>query len=106
MGLVPDGNVNPFARLTRQGVVGMFKSTGSRDPDVLFATKEHLLAQPKQMKLLGVVLLVGGAFLTITFILAIAGVPFMIFGWWLRRFANGNINAVEAGYADYMAVAA
>jgi hypothetical protein len=106
MGLVPEGAGNPFARLDRQSVVGIFKATGSRDPDVLHATKERLLAQPKQLKLLGMISLVIGAFFTVTFILAIAGIPAMLFGWWLRRFSAGNIGAIEAGYADYTASAA
>ena len=106
MGLVPDGAGNPFARLDRQGVLGIFKATGSRDPDVLHATKERLLAQPKQLKLLGMISLVIGAFFTVTFILAIAGIPAMLFGWWLRRFGAGNIEAIEAGYSDFMASAA
>ena len=50
--------------------------------------------------------LVIGAFFTVTFILAIAGIPAMLFGWWLRRFGSGNIDAIEAGYSDYVASAA
>jgi hypothetical protein len=106
MGLVPEGAGNPFAKLDRQSVIGIFKSTGSRDPDVLHATKERLLAQPKQLKLLGMICLLIGAFFTVTFILAIAGIPAMLFGWWLRRFSAGNIGAIEEGYADYIASAA
>jgi len=106
MGLVPEGAGNPFAKLDRQSVIGIFKSTGSRDPDVLHATKERLLTQPKQLKLLGMICLLIGAFFTVTFILAIAGIPAMLFGWWLRRFGANNIGAIEEGYADYIASAA
>jgi hypothetical protein len=106
MGLMPEGAVNPFAKLDRQSVIGMFKSTGSRDPDVLHATKEHLLAQPKQLKLLGLILLVGGAAFTLTMFLALFGIPAMIFGWWLRRFSAGNIGAIEAAYTEYTGSAA
>jgi hypothetical protein len=103
MGLMPAGN--PFAKLDRQGVLGTFKANGSRDTDVLHSQKEQLLAQQKQFRLLGVILMVGGAFFTVTVILAIAGIPLFIFGWWLRRFGTKNIAAIEQGYADYMASA-
>ena len=49
------------------------------------------------------IMIVIGAFFTATFILAIAGIPGTLFGWWLRRFSSGNIEAIEGGYADYMA---
>ena len=103
MGLMPEGN--PFAKLDRQGVLGTFKATGSRDSDVLHSQKERLLAQQKQFRLLGMILMVGGAFFTVTFILAIAGIPLAIFGWWLRYFGTKNIAAIEQGYADYLALA-
>ena len=101
MGLMPSGAANPFAKLDTQSVVGTFKATGSRDPDVLHAQKEQLLAQPKQLKLLAILCIVVGAFLTVTVVLAIAGIPSILFGIWLWRFGTKNVEAVEAGYAEY-----
>jgi len=102
MGLMPEGAGNPYTRLDEQGVVGMFKATGARDPDVLHAQKAKLLSQPKQLKLLGIILIAVGAFLTVTVVLAIAGIPSVLFGVWTWRFGQKNVEAVEAGYNRYM----
>jgi hypothetical protein len=102
MGLMPSGET-PFRKLDTQSVVGMFKATGARDADVLHAQREKLLAQPKSLKLLSFLLIGIGAFFTVTVVLAIAGIPSMLFGFWMWRFSTKNIAAVEAGYAEYMA---
>jgi hypothetical protein len=91
--------------MDRQSVIGTFKATGSRDADVLHSQKSELLAPAKQLKLLGVFCMVIGAIFTLTVILAIAGIPFMIFGWWCWRFGKQNIAAIDAGYAEYTASA-
>ena len=101
MGLMPEGAGNPFTKLDRQTVLGMLKAAGSRDPDVLHAQKQKMLAQPKQLKLLAIICVVVGAFFTITVVLAIAGIPSILFGWWTWRFGTRNIEAIEAGFADY-----
>lgn len=101
MGLMPAGSGNPFTTLDEQGVVGMLKATGARDPDILHAEKEKMLAQPKQLKLLGMICMVIGAFFTVTVVLAIAGIPSVIFGWWTWRFGQRNITTIEAGFTRY-----
>src|SRR5579862_1026045 len=103
MGLMPSQGGNPFTKLDARSVVGMFKATGARDPDVLHAERQRLLAQPKQLKLLAVLLMGIGAFFTVTVVLAIAGIPSILFGVWVWRFGTKNIAAVEAGYAEYAA---
>jgi hypothetical protein len=105
MGLMPSGAGNPFTRLDKQSVVGMFKATGSRDPDVLHAQKEKLLAQPKQLKLLAIICVVVGVFMTVTIVAAILGIPSILFGLWTWRFGQQNIAAIEAGFAEYTRVA-
>lgn len=105
MGLMPDGAANPFTKLDKQSVIGALKACSSRDPDVLFAHKQQLLTPAKHLKLLGYICLAGGAFLTITVILAIAGVPLMMFGWWVQRFGKQNIGTVENGYAEFLTAA-
>ena len=102
MGLMPSGQ-NPFSKLDSRSVVGMFKATGLRDPDVLHAQRQQLLAQPKQLKLLAVLLIGIGVFFTVTVVLAIAGIPSILFGIWMWRFSSKNIAAVEAGFAEYEA---
>jgi hypothetical protein len=105
MSLMPAGSRNPFTKMDRQSVIGALKATGSRDPDVLHSQKTELLSAPKQLKLLGIICMVAGALFTLTVILAIAGIPFVIFGWWCMRFGARNIEAVESGDRDYMSAA-
>lgn len=102
MGLMPSGAGNPFSKLDKQSVIGALKATGSRDPDILHSQKNQLLSAPKNLKMLGIILMVGGAFFTVTVILAIAGIPLAIFGWFCWNFGKKNIAAVEEGYAEYL----
>ena len=103
MGLMPATGANQFVSFTKQDVIGHLKATNSRDTDVLFAQKMQLIAPKKQLTLLGWISIVCGAFFTVTVILAIAGIPFMIFGWWLLRFSKRNIQTVEDAYSEYLA---
>ena len=103
MGLMPANAANPFITVDQQTVFGIFKSSGSHDPDVLYAQKETLLGPYKNLKRLAMICGVGGALLTITVFAAILGIPLMIGAWWLWRFQTKNSNAVEAGYAQYLA---
>ena len=105
MGLMPAGAPNPFTRLDKQSVIGALKACSSRDPDVLFAQKQQLLAPAKHLKLLGYICLAGGTFFTVTIVLAIAGIPLMIFGWWLQRFGKSNIRTVDTAYEEFLAAA-
>jgi hypothetical protein len=89
-------------KLDKQSVIGTLKATGSRDPDVLHAHKTRLLAPAKNLKILSIICIGSGALFTITVILAIAGIPFVIFGLWLWRFSGKNIQAVETGFAEYV----
>jgi hypothetical protein len=98
---MPDGAAHPYVRLDPQAVVGTLKATGTTDRDVLYAQKQKLLAQPKQLVLLGKILMVGGALLTITVVAAILGIPSVIFGWWTWNFGKKNVAAVEAGFEQF-----
>jgi hypothetical protein len=102
MGLMPDGG-NPFTKLDKQSVIGTLKATGSQDPDILHAQKAKLLAPAKNLKIGAFICIGVGAFFTVTVLLAIAGIPFVIFGLWLWRFSSKNIAAVELGYTEYLA---
>jgi hypothetical protein len=102
MGLMPEGG-NPFTKIDKQSVIGTLKATGSRDADILHAQKQRLLGPNKNLKILSIILIVGGALLSLTVILAIAGIPLALFGVWLWRFSSKNIAAVEAGYTEYLA---
>jgi hypothetical protein len=84
----------------KQSVVGTLKASGSRDPDVLYATKQ-VLTPGKHLKLLGICAGVG-VFFTITVILAFIGIPSVLFGWWCWHFGSKNVAAVETGYSEYV----
>jgi hypothetical protein len=102
---MPAMGANPFTKLDKQSVIGTLKSCGSRDPDVLFAQKQQLIAPAKHLKLLGWICIVIGAFFTLTVILAIAGIPSMLFGGWLVWFGKKNMRTVEGAYSDFLAAA-
>ena len=95
MGLMP--------KLDKQTVIGTLKATGSYDADILYAQKQKLLAPTKQKKIVAIIFVALGAFLTVTVILAILGIPLALFGLWGWRFCSKNIAAVEAGYTEYLA---
>ena len=103
MGLMPAGATNPFTKIDQQTVFGMFRSSASHDPDVLYAQKETLLGPYKNLKRLAILSGVIGAFLTITVVAAILGIPTMIGAWWLWRFQARQSEAVEGGYTQYLA---
>ena len=50
MGLMPSNAANPFITVDQQTIFGTFKSSGSHDPDVLYAQKENLLGPYKNLK--------------------------------------------------------
>ena len=102
MGLTPEGG-NPFTKIDKQSVIGTLKATGSRDSDILHAQKAKLLAPNNNLKILSYILIGGGALLSLTVILAIAGIPLALFGIWMWRFSSKNIAAIEAGYSEYLA---
>lgn len=91
------------AKLERQQVLGALKATGSRDPDILFATKEGLLADTRKHKLLGIVPLIIGTIMTITIIGAIVGIPMLIFGFVVRSSLKRNIEVADSALAEFMA---
>jgi len=101
MGLMPDGG-NPFTKLDKQTVIVTLKATGSQDADVLYAQKAKMLAPQKNLKLLSIILIVCGVLFTVTVVLAIAGIPFALFGIWMWRFSTKNMAAVESGYLEYV----
>jgi hypothetical protein len=102
MGLMPAAGANPFTSIDRQTVLGTFKASGARDPDVLHAQKETLIAPYKNLKRLAMICIGVGALFTITIFMSWFGIPLLLFAWWLWRFQAKNTAAVEEGYADYL----
>ncbi len=91
-----------LAKLTQQQVIGTLRSTGSTDPDVLFAKKEELLSETKRLKLLGIAPLIAGTILTISIIGAIVGIPMLIVGFSVRSAYKHNIAVTDAALAEYI----
>jgi len=105
MALAPTEIAGPFTRLDKQSVIGTLKATGTRDPDVLHAQKQKLLAPSKSLKMASYVITGCGVLLTITIVAAFAGIPFGLFGIWIWHFSSKNIATVEAAYSEYLASA-
>jgi len=103
MGLMPAGASNPFSPVDQQTVFGTLKETGSRDPDILYAHKETMLAPYKNLKRLAIIGGVAGGLFTITIFMAWFGIPVLIASWLLWRFQAKQVANVEAGYARYQA---
>ena len=103
MALMPAGAANPFTTVNPQTVIGSLKSTGTHDPDVLYAQKEALLAPYKHLKLLAKIGYVTGGLFTIMIFMAWFGIPVLIASWLLWKFQAKQTAAVEAGYAQYVA---
>jgi hypothetical protein len=96
---------SPFLKLDKASVIGHLKAAGSRDPDVLHAQKSTLLSAARFPKLAGVYIMVVGGLMTLLIITAFIGLPLLGFGWWMRKRGVRNIDAVEAGFADYLGAA-
>jgi len=90
-------------KLDRQQVFGALKATGSSDPDVLYARKEEILSDTHKLKILGIWPLFLGIVMTLTIIGAVVGIPFIIFGWIMRKRVKNNLRVAESTYADYVA---
>lgn len=95
-------NTPSFSLMTSQQVLGTLKSTGSTDVDVLAAAKEEMIQPMKFLKFMGVWAYVTGGLACLLIIMAIIGVPLLIFGWWVRRRARANIETIETTYASYL----
>lgn len=93
----------PFAKIDKQTVIGILKAVGSRDPDILHAQKQKLLAPAKNLKNISMALMIGGGVLTITVFAAFAGIPLALFGIWVWRRSAQNTAVVEAAYNEFLA---
>ena len=92
-----------FRKMDKQSVTGFFKAAGTRDPDILLMKKQTLIAPNRNMKIAGIGLTVLGVLMTLTIIMAILGIPLVLFGAWMWWFTTRNISVVEAVYSEYTA---
>lgn len=90
-----------FAVVDRHQVLDALKETGSRDPDVLLATKQALLEPVRSLRIIGLVGYVIGGLATALVVGAVAGVPLILFAWWARRRGKRNTETIEAAFVEY-----
>ena len=81
------------------------QSTGSSDPDVLYARKEELLAPARKIRQTAKTRIIVGSIATLTGIGAIAGIPLILRGLRKIRETEASITAIEAAFEAYMSSA-
>jgi hypothetical protein len=90
---------NPFAALDKETVIEAFRTTGSRDPDVLYARRAALLASGRLPLACGAVL--GAAGLGASLMLGpLVGGPVALVGAWSTWRGLRNAAAVREGYEE------
>ena len=103
MGLMPAGASNPLSSVDQQTAFGIFKSTQSRDRDVLYAQKQTMISPYKNLKMLAKIGYGVGGLFTIMIFMAWFGIPCLIASWLLWRFQAKQTSNIEAGYEQYLA---
>jgi hypothetical protein len=88
--------------LDKQTVIGALKSTGSKDPDVLYAKKSELIQRSQGLRAYSWIQMVVGVLLCFNQIGAFLGVPLVLLGLWLRRKMGENIKIADAALAQYL----
>ena len=92
---------SPFLMLEKSTVVGYLESAGSRDPDVLHEARTRLVAAAGFPKRIGLCLIVFGITCTVLILLAPIGIPVLVLGYRIHRRGLRNLEAVEAGWAEF-----
>ncbi len=94
--------VGPLSRLAREDVIERLRSTGSYDPDVLYAEKLVLLRRIRTPRIAGLCLVAAGMLSLRRLVLGWIGVPMVLVGWWLHRRGARNAATVESAYAEFI----
>ncbi|ATQ43023.1 hypothetical protein [Caulobacter mirabilis] len=88
-------------KLDRSVVMGELKSAGSKDPDILQATRSRLLASSKSARLAGWGLIGCGVVFGLTIIGLPATIAMVPMGVIALLRAQGNISTVDRVFAEY-----
>jgi hypothetical protein len=94
--------MGPLTKLDKQEAIGMLK-LAKGDKDVMLTGKKQLITVASMPKWIGTAFMIIGGLATITVLLAVVGIPMLIFGWWIRRRGVSSIEAVESAYAELAA---
>lgn len=90
------------ADTSAEEVMGVLRTTGSTDADVLFAAATEFGRPFRNQKLYGFLAIAVGAALALT-VVVVAGVPLAIAGVWFWHKGNRNTAVIESAYTAYMA---
>lgn len=101
MGVIPSGPGGPFNSVDQKVAYGAFKSSGSFDPDALYAQKESMVGPYKNLKRLAALGAIVGALASAAG-MPVLGVPLVGGSWLLFRFQARQVRNIEAGYAQYV----
>lgn len=88
--------------VSKQQILGALKATGSKDPDVLFAAKEGAVAQIKPLRTMSLIPIICGVLLSLTLIGAFVGIPFALFGAWLRWKVGKSLKLADETYREHL----
>jgi hypothetical protein len=92
---------SPFLMLEKSTVIGYLESAGSRDPDVLHDRRTRLVAAARLPKRVGLYLIFFGIACTVLILPAPIGIPAVVLGYFTHRRGVRNLEAVEAGWAEF-----
>jgi hypothetical protein len=92
-----------FSVVTPAQVRGHLKATGSVDSDVLLAARDQLAAPYRPLKWFGIWAIVTGTLCCLLIILAIIGVPLIVFGVWAIRRSRRNAATIENTFNEFVA---
>ena len=89
-------------RISKQSVISALRATGTRDPDILDRKRLALRAAARASGIAGSVLGLIGAALCLLPPGPLAGIPVILAGAVFGHRGWRNVNAVEAGYAEFV----
>jgi hypothetical protein len=105
MAEMPLSGRNPFGPVDSSRVMAALKAAGSFDPDVLYATKQRMLAPYRDLRRLAVLGILLGCALILVLAMTVLGILAFAVSAILWRFQARQVANVEAGYAWFLASA-
>ena len=88
--------------ISKQSVISALRATGTRDPDILERKRIAMRSAARSSWIAGGVLLLLGAALCFLPPGILAGIPVILAGAGFGHRGWRNVNAVEAGYAEFV----
>lgn len=102
MGFLPSGARSAFGSIDQRTAYAAFKSSGSFDPDALYAQKESMIAPYRNLKRLAVAGGIAGLLVAFVLAMKVPGLVIVVGSWLLWRFQARQVRNIEAGYAQYV----